>query len=628
MTPTLLWSWTGADRVMPSYNQVMMTPVVANLTDDNGDGRVNENDIADVVFSTFFQSAGINYSNDGILRAVSGDDGRALWDATGNHVIAGASVAAGDIDGDGLVEIVTCGAAMNGQGQLTAFENDGTFKWRVTDARVLCGMGAPGIADFDGDGRPEVWIRYSVVNGMDGSVRWSQPCAASDNWNTYQNSCDFSVASDLNGDGRLELIGGNVAFRGDGTVFWDRRPMLRGGYPAIGDLDLDGDPEVVVVQPNYYPMAYQGDHYLLALEGRTGATRWGPVDINQGRADPAHVLTGGVAGGGPPTIANFDDDPQPEIALAGGYGYAVFEPSGMLRWFAPTRDLSSRITGSSVFDFDGDGIAEAVYNDEYWLRVYDGPTGRVRFCACNTSGTLWEYPVIADVNNDGHAEIIVSHNDYTISQCSAAVALDDCTRAQVQAGDTVGGHGVRVFAGPRRDWVATRRIWNQHSYHVTNVSESGTIPRNERANWTLRGLNNFRQNVQPGATNIPDLRPEELAVDLIPCPTAMILHFRVRNAGASAVAANVPVTIYVRDAMGMDRVLATVRTTRSLFAGESEALQARFDLGMLPPSANYRFTVVINDPMNMPNGAIRDCRPENNRAETTGACGMIGISRP
>jgi hypothetical protein len=42
--------------------------------------------------------------------------------------------------------------------------------------------------------------------------------------------------------------------------------------------------------------------------------------------------------------------------------------------------------------------------------------------------------------------------------------------------------------------VQTRRIWNQHTYHITNVNPDGTIPSNEQNNWQVPGLNNFRLN--------------------------------------------------------------------------------------------------------------------------------------
>ena len=42
--------------------------------------------------------------------------------------------------------------------------------------------------------------------------------------------------------------------------------------------------------------------------------------------------------------------------------------------------------------------------------------------------------------------------------------------------------------------MQTRRIWNQHTYHITNVRADGTIPAVEQNNWLVPGLNNFRLN--------------------------------------------------------------------------------------------------------------------------------------
>ena len=81
-------------------------------------------------------------------------------------------------------------------------------------------------------------------------------------------------------------------------------------------------------------------------------------------------------------------------------------------WSKQTRDASSGGTGSSVFDFNGDGTAEVVYRDECWLRVYNGKDGKTLFAANITSNTCLELPVIADVDNDGHADIVVTSDSY------------------------------------------------------------------------------------------------------------------------------------------------------------------------------------------------------------------------
>jgi len=381
---------------------------------------------------------------------------------------------------------------------------------------------------------------------------------------------------------------------------------------------------VIVVHSAFTPSPYAGDHWLRALNA-DGSDRWGPIDLNAGLAPPADVASGQVGGGGPPTIANFDGDPEPEIAAAGAYAYVVFEPDGTRRWASISDDRSSRKTGSSVFDFDGDGIAEAVYGDHYWMRVYDGQTGDVRFCLCNTTATLWEYPVIVDVDTDGHAEIVIASNDYATPffTCPTTPDLGTCETARIAAGENAGTHGIRVFASPTRDWVGTRRIWNQHTYHVTNVSERGEIPQHERPNWTIPGLNDFRLNVQPGATNLPDLVPVDLAVDLTGCSARMELNFRVRNAGWSASPAGVPVSVYVDpDGTGFT-LLARVTTTRALLSGEAEGLSVAYDLPAGDADGIARFRVVVNDDGDPPPADLDECRPANNEAFVDGDCAIL-----
>jgi hypothetical protein len=89
---------------------------------------------------------------------------------------------------------------------------------------------------------------------------------------------------------------------------------------------------------------------------------------------------------------------------------------------------------------------------------------------------LSEYPVVADVDNDGAAELIVVSSFEPTEHTTAAPT-------------------VQVFEAANGSWAPTRRIWNQHTYHVTNVDEDGAIPRHEKASY--RDPNTFRANAGP-----------------------------------------------------------------------------------------------------------------------------------
>ena len=672
VAPLVDWTWPlsagGAAIENPTSDQVMMTPMVANLTDDNADLVINENDTPDVVFISYIDGA---YTENGTLRVVNGDDGTAVWSATtpAHRVAPGGQVAIGDIDGDGFPEIVACSANGASTGPLIAFEHTGAFKWLSTDVNVRCGQAGPSIADLDGNGTVEVFVRYTVVAGLNGAYLDHEVCDGIGNvGDTVRDShdpCDYTTAANVDGDPGLELIGGNVVFDFNGsslTPLWDFRqggPNCPGstncrndGYPAVADFDLDGTPEIVVVESSWLSggtvpsgQAYQGDHWLVVRDAATGVIEAGPIDINRVTPPASDTNAGScqmiggenicrVAGGGPPTVGNFDpSDARPEIALAGAYNYVVFDvdlanttPSERLTelWFRPTNDDSSRKTGSSIFDFDGDGAAEVVYNDQVWLRVMNGTNGDTIYCRCNASATLWEYPVIADVDNDGHADIVLASNTNsgaTMSTC-AAVPGDQCTIDEVAAGRNTSTPGVRVLRGPGDGWIGTRRIWNQHTYHVTNITESGVVPTIETRNWTIGPLNNFRLNVQPGATNQPDLRPRNVSVDVSACAASMRVYVEVYNAGWSSSPVGVPVAFYGGVSPTVT-YFGTVTTTRSLLPGQYELLSLEFAIGQGNESLPHDFQVVVNDPLHMPSTDLVECQAGNNTATGTGTCLVI-----
>ena len=304
------------------------------------------------------------------------------------------------------------------------------------------------------------------------------------------------------------------------------------------------------------------------------------------------------------------------MGVAAGVGYAVFDGAALMNpavaaidtqmWITPATDCSSRQTGSSVFDFDGNGSAEVVYGDEQYLRIYDGTTGAVLFQTCNTTGTLWEYPLVADVDNDSHADIVVISNSYSSITCP-----DDGSKQQ----------GLRVFGDELGKWVRTRRIWNQHPYHVTNVDEDGSIPTNEVANWTVESLNNFRQNVQPeGEFSAPDL---VVSMSGICSPTEFAAVARVRNLGRASVPAGVPVGFYEGDPSAGGTLLGTELTTKVLYPAEAEDVVLDLpDASDAIRNGDVEVWAVVDDGGGPHPWA--ECRTANNSAGADIGCDVAG----
>ena len=191
-----------------------------------------------------------------------------------------------------------------------------------------------------------------------------------------------------------------------------------------------------------------------------------------------------------------------------------------------------------------------------------------------------------------------------IGSCPTSLAVnkgwDECVDKILKSPnpkDRAATHGIRVFSSPTKDWVNTRKIYNQHAYSITNVSDNGTIPTHPKPNWKTQGLNNFRLNVQPGATYLPNLVIQEISSPY-KCQSVLPVYFNVVNDGWAVAKDGVDINIYYSDKEDEGFTLYTsVQTTKQLGAGEKEGLHFDFTLpeGTKPPYY-FRFSFTENAP--------------------------------
>jgi hypothetical protein len=457
--------------------QIFMTPIVANLTDDNGDGLINSDDTPDVVIATThclgpLANCGDIIAMPAYLRALDGATGAEKWTVTDQNLrVNGESQPAiADIDNDNVPDILiekffmSPGTGLGGffgkfvTGYVFAFNADGTFKW-VSDPWTRTDMegedgSAISIADLDGDGWPEILVGNTVYN-HDGSLRFQGKTTEGAGESGHG---QMSVAADLDGDGILEVVAGNTVYRQDGTIFWQNK-NIDDGICAVIDIDQDGHPEVVVEE--------SADHVAI-LNGLNGSlirkVGSGPSVTGSCQSDSdcgSDTCSGGKctfsAIPAPFVAADFDGDGQIEIAIPMKYELRVFKTNnGNLLWTAPIND-NTGASGASAFDFEGDGHMDIVYGDEQNLYVFDGANGTQKYKATRGSMTGFEIPIIADIDNDGHADIL-----------------------------TVSDHpgGIKALSNTGNNWVGTLRIWNQHAFKGGDgISESAIVPVHEVSKW-------------------------------------------------------------------------------------------------------------------------------------------------
>ena len=572
----------------PNHVDVQGTPVVVNFHKPIDSGPPS-------VVASFTATVPSNYTEElGVIRVLSGKDcsveavlGGTDLDGDGqpDWTVSCSSLAVGDLDGDGVAEIVAYGADGSTYAftyKLVNWVHQWSLLWKApypvgapwtpcdfNNHRCSLGWAGPSIHDINGDGLPEV-IREGVVFSSTGQLLSMQPPG----YASYVAGL-FPVLGKLDADDLVEFTNGQFVWR------WDA-----GAWAQAGGFSTPGPGYAAIADFGAYGSGPANDAEIALVRSGTAA-----VYALDGTVVQAPIAVPGAGTGGPPTVSDFDGDGLVEMAVASRGAYSVFDldcgpnprPGGVcpaggicdylggpcqagsgIAWSRASQDFSSNITGSSIFDFEADGNAEAIYADECFVRVYQGTTGEVLFSQYRSSCTWHENPIVADVDGDFRAELVTPSNkacsvgglgvtctmlnadgvdplfnglrcqtgadcqsnlcDQGLCRCTqtadCCAAADDaaCLEQGVQcappnagtpgAGNTCraphphGVSGIRVYGDANDQWVKSRQIWSQHAYAVTHINEDGTIPATQDwlRNWQQPGLNNFRQNV-PGEPN-------------------------------------------------------------------------------------------------------------------------------
>ena len=347
------------------------------------------------------------------------------------------------MDGDGLPEIVTS----NGGAHMLIFNHDGSLQSQEMLPIAVQQRVSIALADVDNDGDVEIQLDKGLFTHT-GATLWM---ATGD---TVEQASP-SVLADLDGDGDQEVIFGHSAYHHDGSLYYHQETIDK-GFPQVADLDGDMLPEVLVA-----------NREGLSLLEHDGTLTQYNVRFNSDPAESFNWIK-------PATIHNFDSDSQPEVAVSSASHFSIVETDlSTVLWEVDVSEPSC-CAGGTAFDFLGDSTAEALYADEHQLYALDPSGNQVLSPQPARSSWTWiEYPVVADIDNDGSAEVLVVSSEVYGEQNSPTL------QAIRDADDR---------------WIAARRIWNQHTYHVTNVREDGTIPQFEQPHWLQ--LNTFRTQAQ------------------------------------------------------------------------------------------------------------------------------------
>ena len=699
LTPKLKceFSVAPAGDPFPGHVDVQGTPVVVNFHNPSSDGPPS-------IAASFTATVPGGYTEDqGVIRVLRGDtcaievnlggtdvDGDGIVDWT----VSSASLAVADLDGDAVAEIVAYAA----DGSTLAFtDKSGVWSllWKATYPAGApwspcdptthgCSLGWAGVSihDLDDDGVPEVIREGVVFDGVTGALKALAPPG----YGTTGVGAP-PVLANLDQDANVELTNGEAMWEWLAGG-WSTEPTFTGtpgpGFAAVADFGAYGaalpsnNAEIAVVQGS-----------AVTVFAADGAIAMPPVAVP------------GAGGGGPPTISDFDGDGLPEVGVAGQAFYTVYDidcgptprpggtcnlgpcdfaggtctPQGYVLWSRSTQDLSSNITGSSIFDFEADGKSEVVYADECFTRVYDGPSGDVLFSQYRSSCTWLENPIVADTDGNFRADLVTPSNKACAPEgsdgisCAPTLNADgvdpqfnglhcksnsDCTSnlcdqgfcrcttgSECCAGGTDalcleagfkcvapnagtpgtgntcraahphGVSGIKVYSDANDAWVRSRTIWSQHAYAVTHIGENGVVPKT--SDW----MNNWED---PTLNNFRQNVPGDPNGSAVPDDTAGAAQFDGCGNGVATLSVDICNRGAAPEGAGVvvGFYVAGVKvcegeTSQPLDPEQCELVSCAWSMPPATTDAAVDVDVIAND-----GGAVTECEDGNNHGTITG----------
>ncbi len=466
-------------------------PIVANL-------NPQQDDIPEVVVYTHQpdQNTPTNlviYSGDGSNAA---NPALVTMPQGGYDTADGIRIAVGDLDGNGIPEVVVPFLDQ----KLYVFtnynpQNNPALSLLASDDQLVDYRIKPFIADLDGNGKAEIilghqvyWLDESVPNAPVLRNLLPNPMPLPSTLFKHAFAADLLSVADCNGDPDCEgqeIVVGNIMYSvdlddtavdGDPRSLKIQRSMFPlpsssffSGSSSVADVDLDGIQDVVTRAIDFAP----NPAYLYVWNAN-------------GLVKEIHYPLFGSFDGGICAIANVFDDRKagastdlPEILfsstggkiLAVNLNAAAMTPATPFWWEMTVSNPTLFFNSESTFDFNGDGLAEIVYRDAQSLRVLYGgsapfPTGvapdRTWFALPMRSQNYDAFPTIADVDNDGHAEILSVGYEGNLPIHNIVSG-----RLKVVGGDLSQGSV----------WMPARKVWNQHVYTPTAIEDDLRVPK-------------------------------------------------------------------------------------------------------------------------------------------------------
>ena len=449
---------------VPSFGPTLSGSNLA-VGDFNGDGK------PDVAIVT--------YGGNGLITILLGKgDGTFLEAASYAGIRGTRDLSVTDIDGDGNDDIVVGlggpGAIGPGEASFTVIQfllgkGDGSFAGaRAIRNQNFIGFGNPALADFNGDGFPDIAIaRDGKLTLYLGSASGFGSASAPIPLALFQPRA--VAAGDFNGDGKIDLVVADrdflavMAGRGDGSFAAARVYPLPAvaaqfGKLAVADFNGDGRADVLVTMQQQSAATGGAFVYIANADGSLKA----PVQID------AAVNLGGLA------VGDLNGDGRADIAVGGLDPQFYLRGSNTLlgvRVYLSNADgsfsLAATLTQAgavaypalAIADMNKDGKADLVFgtlNSGFEDLVViapglgDGSFGAATTFALPGGGPGIRSLAVADFNFDGNPDVMLAGGNYS----AVLIGNGDGTITGMNALVIAGGGTAVIAADLDKDGVS------------------------------------------------------------------------------------------------------------------------------------------------------------------------------
>ena len=386
-----------------------------------------------------------------------------------------------DVDSNGSKEIIYSSSFGPGysDGRIVCYDSDGNLKW-ISDYSfnsVSLGGVSLGVADFNLDGIPEIYVNNRIFNAQTGIL-----LATGANNGIGGNYVSFavytvSVAAQLDRDlTDLELAAGYSVYKvvinnlsglsGNSmtSINISVDGKLLDGKTSIADINNDGLLDIVVAHNGYL-----GSSILYTYNIRNGV----PILLTK------NDVLGISEAIGIPAVSDIDNNGKINFVLLRHNIIINYEYDGSaslnFNW-SRIIDDGDAYSGITVFDLNGDGYSEIIHRGYSFIYLIDCSSGSpvvIDSIKCKAN-TLNENCVIADIDNTGQSKI--------------------CTTCGYLNYWSIGN--ITIFGPPDgQEWAPARGIWNQYAYNPLYINDDLTVPQYQKNQATYKNgkYNNFMQ---------------------------------------------------------------------------------------------------------------------------------------